>query len=97
MRTAEQNEVLGTFLTLLEGPTGDGGAKRGRGEKPSWKVDPSHRDAALRHIGRWWNGEQQDADSGCHPLVHAAWRLLAVAYQEVDAAGGTPEEPPDVV
>jgi hypothetical protein len=91
MRTAEQNEVLGTFLTLLEGPTGDGGAKRGRGEKPSWKVDTSHLAAAYRHLDP--SRERYDEDSGTHKFVHAAWRLLAVAHQEMREDGLLPEEP----
>ena len=85
MRTAEQNEILGTFLDLLSGPTGDGARKREAGLKPLWKVDPSHRAAAWRHLYRWVDGERIDADSGCHPLQHAAWRLLAIAYQEIEA------------
>jgi hypothetical protein len=95
MRTAEQNEVLGTFLTLLEGPTGDGAAKRDRGEKPSWKVDTSHLAAAYRHLDP--SRERYDEDSGTHKFVHAAWRLLAVAYQEMRDDGKLPEEPEDEV
>lgn len=95
MRTAEQNEVLGTFLALLEGPTGDGGAKRGRGEKPSWKVDTSHLAAAYRHLDP--SRERYDEDSGTHKFVHAAWRLLAVAYQEMRKDGLLPEEPDQAV
>jgi hypothetical protein len=84
-RNPEQNEILGAFLDLLAGPTGDGGTKRAAGEKPLWKVDQSHTAAAFRHIGYWAAGEKVDKDSGCHPLAHAAWRLLAVAYQETEA------------
>ncbi len=94
MRTADQNEILGTFLSLLEGPTGDGGVKRAAGLKPSWKVDTSHYRAANSHWCRWADGERVDADSGCHPLVHVAWRLLAVAWQEMRDDGGLPAEPP---
>lgn len=96
MRTPEQNEVIGTFVTLLEGPTGDGGAKRGAGLKPSWKIDQSHEGAFERHVARWREGELHDKDSGSHPLVHAAWRLLAIAYQELAAAGEIPTDPPHV-
>lgn len=85
-RNAEQNEILGAFVNLLEGPTGDGGVKRAAGIKPNWKDDDSHEAAAYRHISYWQNGEMVDKDSGCHPLAHAAWRLLAVAYQETQAA-----------
>lgn len=98
MRTHEQMEVLGIFHELLEGPTGDGGAKRGRGEKPSWKVDDSHWDAAFRHINRYIEDEEMhDKDSGVHPLIHASWRLLAVAYQDMVEAGEIPVDPPHTV
>lgn len=79
---SEVDELLAEFTAILKGPTGDGKAKRDRGTKPLWKDDPSHAGAALRHLGRWHDGETEDADSGCHPLAHAAWRLLAVAWQE---------------
>lgn len=92
-RTAEQNEILGTFLDMLAGPTGDGAAKRGRGEKVSWKIDESHWDAAMRHIDRWWEGEREDKDSGVHPLIHAAWRFLAVAWHEDEEWGNHPPSP----
>jgi hypothetical protein len=84
-RNAEQNEILGAFINLLEGPTGDGGAKRAAGVKANWKVDDSHEAAAFRHLGYWMDGERFDGDSGCHALAHAAWRLLAIAYRESEA------------
>jgi len=93
LRTAEQAEVLGTFNELLSGPTGDGGNKRARGEKPSWKIDTSHFGKALGHLDRYQKGEKFDKDSGCHPLVHVAWRLLAVAYQDMARTGVLPVEP----
>lgn len=83
LRTAEQNEILGTFLDLLAGPTGDGASKREAGLKPLWKVDGSHYAAAIRHLERWEAGERVDVESGCHPLQHVAWRLLAVAWQQI--------------
>lgn len=91
VRTPEQHEILGTFLTLLEGPTGDGGTKRSRGEKPSWKVDDSHLAAAYRHLDP--SRERYDEDSGCHKYVHAAWRLLAEAYRDMIADGKVPGDP----
>ena len=91
LRTDEQNEVLGIFTAMLALPTGDGGDKRARGEKPSWKVDPSHLGAAYRHLDP--SRERYDADSGTHKYVHAAWRLLAVAYQEMVADGLVEPDP----
>jgi hypothetical protein len=93
LRTNEQNEVLGIFMQLLAGPTGDGGNKRAAGTKVSWKIDPSHKAKFLGHLVRWLCGEKFDKDSGWHPLQHVAWRCLAIAYQEMAAAGDLPEEP----
>lgn len=81
----EQTEILDTFREMLKGPTGDGGTKRASGTKPSWKIDPDHEAAAFRHIARKLLGETRDPDSGVHPYVHAAWRLLAAAWQEMHA------------
>jgi hypothetical protein len=80
--TNEQAEVLGWFLHLLQSATADGGRKRAAGEKPSWKVDTSHEAAIFSHLNKWKHGEKKDKDSGAHPLVHAAWRCLAIAWQE---------------
>lgn len=95
MRNAEQNEILGTFMDLLAGPTGDGGGKRAAGLKPLWKDDDSHLAAADRHRAYYEDGERYDKDSGCHALVHAAWRCLAVAYQDMMEDGLIPENPRD--
>lgn len=80
--TPEQVEVLEIFTEMLRVVTADGGRKRSAGLKPSWKVDPSHKAAVFSHLMKREKGELQDADSGAHPYVHAAWRLLAIAYQE---------------
>ena len=79
---AEPEEVLAIFTEMLRAATGDGAAKRRSGEKPSWKVDPGHETALFSHLHKWKNGELADKDSGAHPLVHLAWRALAIAYQE---------------
>lgn len=79
---SEPEEVLTIFTLMLKKATGDGAAKRRSGEKPSWKVDPGHETAVFSHLHAWKNGDMRDKDSGAHPLVHAAWRLLAIAYQE---------------
>ena len=78
----EQEDLLQRFLTELRKPTGDGAKKRSRKEKPPWYVDPSHEAAVFSHLMKWKKGELVDPDSGAHPLVHAAWRLLAIACQE---------------
>ena len=85
--TDEQAEILGWFASMLASVTADGGQKRATGLKPSWKVDPSHEAAMFSHLNKWKHGEKVDPDSGQHPLVHLAWRALAIAWQETHASG----------
>lgn len=84
--TDEQAEILGWFCHMLQAASGDGGKKRAAGLKPVWKVDPSHEAAIYSHLMKWKKGEKVDADSGAHPLVHLAWRALAIAWQETQGA-----------
>lgn len=90
---AEPDEILDIFREMLAEATGDGAAKRRAGEKPSWKVDKSHEGAIFSHLTKWKRGELADADSGAHPLVHAAWRCLAIAWQETHATAGLTYHP----
>lgn len=83
---SEQDEIAAIFAELLRGPTQDGGRKREAGTKVPWTVD-LHEQALYRHLGRWESGELTDADSGCHPLVHVAWRALAIAWQDAHPDG----------
>lgn len=83
--TNEQAEIIGWFTHMLQAASGDGGKKRAAGLKPSWKIDKSHQRAIFSHYMKWINGEKVDADSGAHPLVHMAWRCLAIAWQETFA------------
>lgn len=89
----EQAVVRAVFSELLRSATGDGGRKRAAGLKPPWWRDQAHLPALFSHLNKWFHGEQKDADSGVHPLVHLAWRALAIAYQEtygqVDPAAHT--------
>lgn len=78
----ETDLLMHVFCQMLWGPTDDGKEKRDRGEKPPWWRDPSHDAAIQSHYIKWKAGETVDKDSGEHPLVHAAWRCLAIAYQE---------------
>lgn len=78
----EQNEATRIFSDMLHQATKDGGIKRRSGEKVDWKVDKTHEPAIFSHLNKWKHGELVDADSGQHPLVHLAWRALAIAYQE---------------
>jgi hypothetical protein len=95
---AEQQEIASIFAAMLAQATGDGGKKRATGEKPVWTRDPSHEAALFSHLNKWKHGELVDPDSGAHPLVHLAWRALAIAYQERNgffatrgpASGATP-------
>lgn len=79
---SEQDVVLQVFSAMLRSATRDGGAKRAAGLKPPWYKDNSHEAAVFSHLNKWKHGEAFDADSGVHPLVHLAWRALAIAYQE---------------
>ena len=78
----EQDVLLGVFTDMLKAVTKDGGVKRARGEKPPWWRDTTHEPAIYSHLSKWKHGEITDPDSGAHPLVHLAWRALAIAYQE---------------
>jgi hypothetical protein len=78
----ERADVLRRFQEELSKATGDGSKKRQAGEKPPWHKDNSHEGAIFSHITKWKRGEKVDPDSGAHPLVHAAWRCLAIACQE---------------
>lgn len=88
----EQEDLLRRFMVELRKPTKDGGKKRLRNEKPPWYIDQSHEGAVFSHLTKWKRGELVDPDSGAHPLVHAAWRLLAIACQET---GNVPARPED--
>lgn len=78
----ERDTVNNTFLAMLSCVTGDGSKKRQSGSKPPWWKDPSHEAAIFSHLNKWKHGELKDKDSGAHPLIHLAWRCLAIAYQE---------------
>lgn len=84
---AERRDVLNRFRLELAKATGDGSKKRQAGEKPAWYLDRSHEAAIYSHLARWKRGELVDPDSGAHPLVHLAWRALAIACIET---GNTP-------
>lgn len=79
---AEPELIILTFAGMLRTVTGDGAAKRRSGVKVSWKIDPGHEAAIFSHLTKWKRGERVDGDSGAHPLTHAAWRCLAIAWQE---------------
>jgi hypothetical protein len=85
----ERIDLLDRFTTELAKATRDGSKKRRAGTKPPWYEDDSHEAAVFSHITKWKRGELVDADSGAHPLVHAAWRLLAIACRE---SGNTPTD-----
>lgn len=78
----EREVVLETYGRLLAKVTGDGSKKRQAGLKKPWWRDQSHQAAIFSHLSKWMHGERVDRDSGAHPLVHLAWRALAIAYQE---------------
>ena len=82
---SEQDVLAKVFADMLKSTTKDGGVKRAAGLKPPWwsaeELKP-HEAAIFSHLNKWKHGEKVDKDSGVHPLVHLAWRALAIAYQE---------------
>ena len=84
----ERTDVLARFTEELAKATGDGSKKRQAGTKPPWYEDDAHEAAIFSHLMKWKRGELVDPDSGAHPLVHLAWRALAIACRE---SGNTPK------
>lgn len=82
---SEQDDISDIFAAMLALPTADGGRKRAAATKVPWTVDPDHEAGLFSHLARWKRGELEDPDSGAHPLIHAAWRCLALAWQESQA------------
>lgn len=78
----ERADILARFTAELAKVTGDGSKKRAAGTKPPWYQDDSHEAAVFSHLMKWKRGELVDPDSGAHPLVHLAWRALAIACRE---------------
>lgn len=79
---SEQEDLIARFTEELRKPTGDGAKKRSLGSKPPWYEDDTHMGAVFSHLTKYFRSETVDPDSGAHPLVHAAWRLLAIACKE---------------
>ena len=81
---ASEQEIIATvFALMLQVVTRDGGRKRKKGHKIAWWVDGEHEAAMFSHLSKWKHEEFCDADSKTHPLVHLAWRALAIAYQDM--------------
>ena len=85
----ERDDVLTRFTAELAKATGDGSKKRQAGTKPPWYEDDAHEAAIYSHLTKWKRGELVDPDSGAHPLVHLAWRALAIACRE---SGNVPSD-----
>ena len=41
----------------------------------------------LRHVWKWFRGEQNDDESGLHHLAHAAWNCMALMEYERNGIG----------
>jgi hypothetical protein len=78
----EVPRLLLVFNAMLREVSADGARKRRAGMKPPWWRDPAHEGAIYSHLAKWKRGQRRDMESGAHPLVHLAWRALAIAYQE---------------
>ncbi len=87
---AEQEVIAESFASMLAEVTADGGRKRMAKTKVPWTMDPGHEAGLFSHLARWKKGEKVDPDSGVHPMVHAAWRCLAIAYQEAQWKASVP-------
>jgi hypothetical protein len=48
----------------------------------SWSFD-----AMQRHLAAWWEGEDQDQESGLNHLAHAAFHVLALLWFQKHAVG----------
>ena len=94
--TFEQEDLLRRFHDGLAKCSGDGFTKRMKRTKPPWFEDPDHEAAFWRHYHRWLDDELVDVDSGAHPLIHCAWRLLAIACKETGNVPGKISEVPPV-
>jgi len=71
----------------------DGSCKYGRHNYREIGVRASvYYDAMLRHIMKWWEGEDRDKDSGCLHLAHAA----ACAIILMDCPDVNDDRPPVV-
>jgi hypothetical protein len=55
--------------------------------------------SALRHLYRWWNGEDVDPETGLPHLAHALWNVGALRYYQIHDLGtdNRPEPPPTTV
>lgn len=80
-REHEADEIIAEFARLLRPVLADGATKR---EPHTWQQTTvgTHVLKIARHWDRWVRGERHDADSGAHPLVHVAFRALAIAWRE---------------
>jgi dATP/dGTP diphosphohydrolase, N-terminal len=44
-------------------------------------------DALLRHLGAWWNREDNDPESSLHHLAHATWHCIALLFFSITERG----------
>lgn len=94
---AEAADILARFTAELSKATADGSRKRQSGDKVPWWEDKGHIAAFYRHLQVWEKADMEgrptpmDRQSGAHPLVHSAWRLLSIACQET---GNVPDGEP---
>ena len=76
-------------LTALAEHYGRGAAKyadRNWEQGTDWSLNYA---ALMRHVTQWWNGEDEDADTGSHHLTAVAWHAFAllefaVTHPELD-------------
>jgi hypothetical protein len=43
--------------------------------------------SGLRHLFKWWSGEEIDEESGCDHLDHALWNFITLRYYRLRKKG----------
>ena len=70
-----------------------GATKHGDAERPDWQRPErgaqSHLDAATRHLAAIHRGELRDPETGELHAIHAALRLLMVAWHQTESSHGS--------
>lgn len=51
--------------------------------------------SALRHMFAFWNGEDNDPESGLSHLAHALWNIAAIRYYQLHELGDDSRDMPD--
>ena len=64
--------------------------------RDNWKKGTDYHQfygSALRHIFKWWAGEDVDPESGINHIAHALWNLAALRYYQIHGLGTDDRNP----